>query len=103
MSAVERIRHEVKEIGLVSLYFLCCFLFFLSLKALILREYEVEISVLSTAAVGALVVAKVVVVLDKNYGLRIPDPEAAREILQNVGTIARAIAQHRQSTAPPAN
>lgn len=46
---------------------------------------------------------QLVVVLDKNYGLKIPDPEAAREILQNVGTIARAIAQHRQSTAPPAN
>jgi len=66
MSAVtERIRHEVREIGLVTLYFLSCFLFFLSLKALLLDEYDIEVNVLGTAMVGALVVAKVVVLLDK--------------------------------------
>jgi len=35
---------------------------------------------------------QLVVVLDKNYGLKIPDPDSAREILQNVQTIAEAIA-----------
>ena len=65
MSAVERIREEVVEVGLVTLYFLFCFLFFLALKKLILDEYEVGVSVLGTAVVGALVVAKVVVLLGK--------------------------------------
>lgn len=62
---MERIRHEVREIGLATLYFLGCFLFFLSLKALLLDEYNIETTVLSTAVVGALIVAKVVVVLGK--------------------------------------
>lgn len=71
MSAAERIRHEVREVGLATLYFLACFLFFLSLKFLLLDEYHIETSVLGTAVVGALVVAKVVVLLDKtSFGER---------------------------------
>jgi len=65
MSALERIRHEVREIGLVTAWFLGFFLFFLTLKELILDEYDVEITVLGTAVVGALIVAKVVVLLGK--------------------------------------
>ena len=38
---------------------------------------------------------QLVVALDKNYGLKIPDPEAAKKILQNVNTIAAALEQHR--------
>lgn len=66
MSFGERVRHEVREIGLVTLYFLTCFLLFLSLKKLLLAQYEVETSVLHTAVIGALVVAKVVVLLEKS-------------------------------------
>ena len=65
MSTAERLRHELREVGVVTLYFLACFLFFLSLKALFLDEYSIEIPVLGTAVVGALVLAKVVVILDK--------------------------------------
>jgi hypothetical protein len=65
MSAGERIRRELREIGLVTLYFLACFFFFLSLKKLLLEEYEIETAVFHTAVVGALVVAKVVVLLEK--------------------------------------
>jgi acyl carrier protein len=36
---------------------------------------------------------QVVVALDKNYGLKISDPEAAKAILQNVDTIAAALEQ----------
>lgn len=35
---------------------------------------------------------QLVVALDKNFGLKIPDPAAAKEILQNVNTIAQAVA-----------
>jgi acyl carrier protein len=34
---------------------------------------------------------QIVVALDKNYGLKIPDPEAAKTILQSVNTIAAAV------------
>ena len=36
---------------------------------------------------------QLVVALDKNFGLKIRDPEAAREILQNVKTMAEAVQQ----------
>ena len=36
---------------------------------------------------------QLVVALDKNFGLKIRDPEAAREILRNVNTIAHAVQQ----------
>ena len=38
---------------------------------------------------------QLVVAWDKNYGLKIADPEAARSILQNVNTIAEAVTKHR--------
>ena len=37
---------------------------------------------------------QLVVALDKNYGLKIADPETARSILASVGTIASAVEQH---------
>ena len=60
-----RIRKELREIGLATLYFLICFGFFLGLEKLLLGEYDVETSVLGAAVIGALVVAKVVVLLEK--------------------------------------
>ena len=38
---------------------------------------------------------QLVVALDKNYGLKIADPEAARSILQSVNAIADAVTKHR--------
>jgi len=40
---------------------------------------------------------QLVVALDKAYGLKIADPEAARQILQSVTTMAAAVTQHQQS------
>ena len=37
---------------------------------------------------------QIVVALDKNYGLKIPDPEAAKKVLQSVNTIVAALEQH---------
>ena len=42
---------------------------------------------------------QVVVALDKNYGLKIPDPETARKIIHSVNSIAAAIENH-QSVCP---
>jgi acyl carrier protein len=38
---------------------------------------------------------QLVVALDKSYGLKIADPEAAKKILQNVNSIAEAIIKHQ--------
>lgn len=37
---------------------------------------------------------QLVVALDKNFGLKIPDPAAAKEILQSVNTIAATLEKH---------
>jgi acyl carrier protein len=36
---------------------------------------------------------QLVVALDKNFGLKIPDPAAAKKILQNVSAIAEAVGE----------
>jgi acyl carrier protein len=38
---------------------------------------------------------QLVVALDKNFGLKIPDPGAAKEILQSVNTIAAAVQKNQ--------
>lgn len=38
---------------------------------------------------------QLVVALDKNFGLKVPDPAAAREVLQSVTTMAAAVQKHR--------
>ena len=42
---------------------------------------------------------QLVVALDKEYGLKIPDPTTARQILQSVTSIADAVARHRNPLA----
>lgn len=42
---------------------------------------------------------QLVVALDKNFGLKIPDPAAAKQILQNVGTIVAAVRQKLTGTS----
>jgi acyl carrier protein len=37
---------------------------------------------------------QIVVALDKNYGLKIPDPETARQVLHSVNTISTALQAH---------
>ena len=43
---------------------------------------------------------QLVVALDKNYGLKIPDPETAKNVLQSVDTIVRAVEHHRRGQTP---
>ena len=62
--AFDRLIHEVKQVGLVTLYFLVCFGLVLTLKKLFLAQYAVEFYGVSAAVVSALVVGKVVVLLD---------------------------------------
>ena len=41
---------------------------------------------------------QLVVALDKTFGLKIRDPEAAREILRNVNSITKAVQEHSAAT-----
>ena len=43
---------------------------------------------------------QLVVALDKNYGLKIPDPATAQKILASVNTIAAALEQHASGASP---
>jgi acyl carrier protein len=40
---------------------------------------------------------QLVVALDKQYGLKIPDPPTARQVLQSVTSIADAVSSHLQA------
>lgn len=40
---------------------------------------------------------QVVVALDKNYGLKIPDPEMARKVIHSVNTITTAVENHQSA------
>jgi acyl carrier protein len=42
---------------------------------------------------------QLVVALDKNYKLKIPDPESAKRILQNVNSIALAVSKQMESSS----
>jgi hypothetical protein len=64
------LKHEIKEIGLVSLYFFFCFGVMLTLKKLFLADYQIEVSVLSKAVISALIAAKIVIILDKTHAGR---------------------------------
>lgn len=65
MRILAKLKHEAKEVGLVTLYFLLWFGFILTLKKLLLATYDIEFYAFSSAVVGALIVGKVIVVLDK--------------------------------------
>jgi acyl carrier protein len=42
---------------------------------------------------------QLVVALDKNFGLKVPDPAAAKVILQSVNTIVAAVERHQAGAA----
>ena len=65
MSLGKKIMEELKRIGIVSLYFALCFGVMLLMKRLILAQYAIEFRGVTFALVGALVVGKVVVLLEK--------------------------------------
>ncbi len=59
-----RLVRELREVGRVTLYFLVCFGLVGSLKKLLLAEYDIRFTAAGAAVIGALVVAKVVILLD---------------------------------------
>jgi hypothetical protein len=61
----ERIKHEVLELLPPTVFFFITFHILVASRALMLREYGVRVSALAGATVGALLVAKVVLLADK--------------------------------------
>jgi len=64
MSLLTAVKHELKQVGLVTLYFMFCFAVVLTLRKPFLAEYPIAFYALSAEVIGALVAGKVVVVLD---------------------------------------
>jgi hypothetical protein len=68
------LKKELSTAGLATLYFLCCFLLVVLLKRLFLAQYEIASYGLSAAVFGALIVGKVVAVLERTRaGTRFED------------------------------
>jgi len=64
MSLGARLKEELRTVGLYTLFFAAWFAVFMLLKALVLAEYEIKFSGASTVLIGALVLAKVVLLLE---------------------------------------
>lgn len=64
MSAMEKLKEEVRSVLLVTLYFAIWLGVLIVIKKLILAEYNIEFKGLTAALVGALVLAKVVLILE---------------------------------------
>jgi hypothetical protein len=64
MTLAERAKNEIRELGLIALCFAGWFLALMTLKRLVLAEYQIQAGGLAFALIGALVVAKVVAILE---------------------------------------
>lgn len=65
MGAGQKLVHEVKSVALATIFFAVWIGALVLLKRLVLAEYEIEFYGFSAALVGVLVLAKVVVVLER--------------------------------------
>lgn len=65
MSFAQKLKKEIIEILLVTAYFLLCFGVLILIKKLTLAQVEIEFKGFSAALIGALVMSKVVILLDK--------------------------------------
>lgn len=61
----EKLQEELKAVGIAALYFGCWIFALLVIKWLVLAEYEIVFQRWTMALVGALVLSKVVLVLEK--------------------------------------
>lgn len=64
MSATQKLRQEIQSLALTTLFFWCWIAALVTLKKLLLAEYHIQFAGLSRALVGALILAKVVLVLE---------------------------------------
>ena len=60
-----KLKKEIQEVGLITLYFFSCFAIFMIIKKLVLFEYKITFYGWSSALFGALVMGKAVFFIDK--------------------------------------
>ena len=99
MSVIERLKHELLAVGLYTAFFGLWFFALMLMKDLVLAEYQLRLPGVSAALVAALVLAKVVLVME-----RIPLGEwvrvrpawidvAARTFVYGLGVLAVLLAE----------
>lgn len=74
-----RLLHELKLVALVTLFFMVWFGMLIALKKLTLANYQIQFSGLSVVVIGALVTAKVVLILDHvslGGACKLPSPDS---------------------------
>jgi hypothetical protein len=64
MSIQEKLKHELKAVVLVTLFFAAWIGVFMGLKVLILEDYKIHFGSVSAVLIGALILAKVVLILE---------------------------------------
>ncbi len=64
MSVQEKLKHEMKAVVLVTLFFAAWLGVFMVLKVLILEDYQIRFGSFSAVLIGALILAKVVLILE---------------------------------------
>ena len=64
MSIQEKLKHELKMVVLVTLFFAAWLGALMGLKILILEDYQISFGSVSTVLIGALILAKVVLILE---------------------------------------
>ncbi len=81
-SITKKVGNELKSVALVTFYFAVWFCLLIVLKKLILIDYNIEFVGLSTALIGALIMAKVVLIMEYiEFGEWIKKKPAIVEIL----------------------
>jgi hypothetical protein len=64
MSIQEKLKHELKAVVLVTLFFAAWLGVFMWLKVLILKDYQIHFGSVFAVLIGALILAKVVLILE---------------------------------------
>jgi len=64
MGIQEKLKHELKAVVLVTLFFAAWLGVFMVLKVLILEDYQIRFGSVSAVLIGALILAKVVLILE---------------------------------------
>lgn len=82
MSFKKKLINELKVLGISTLYFVFCFGVLMLLKVLLLEEYNIQFLGVSMILIGALVVAKVILILEHvNFGSWIKEKPAFVDII----------------------
>ncbi|MCF6359173.1 MAG: hypothetical protein L3J29_00240 [Cyclobacteriaceae bacterium] len=63
---IEKVKKEMIDVGVITLYFFVCFAIFIVIKKLVLFQHNITFYGWSTAFIGALAIGKVVFVIDKS-------------------------------------